>query len=136
MSDGSKQDELQREEDAFWSERRSHERFDVELSCSVREDLDRSVTGLMMKNLSLGGCYVLTSFPLDEGSEVSLTLDLPELEREIRFPGIVVWSRAQPDGQADGASGMGIQFSEVDEADLTLMKRYLSELIRESELEQ
>ena len=89
----------------------------------------------MMKNLSLGGCYVITSFPLPEGSEVSLSLDLPELGREIRFNGLVVWSRAAADGQADGSNGMGVRFSEVDSDDLTLLKRYLTELIREEELE-
>lgn len=134
MSEGSRRDQATRDE-KFWSDRRNHQRFDVELNCSVREDLDRSVTGLMMKNLSLGGCYVITSFPLDEGSEVSLSLDLPELEREIRFQGLVVWSRAAPDGQADGSNGMGIRFSDVDADELTLLKRYLSELIREDELD-
>mgnify|MGYP002631981313 CR=1 FL=1 len=134
MSDGSRQDRATQDE-SYWSDRRGHRRFDVALNCSVREDLDRSVTSLMMKNLSLGGCYVITSFPLPEGSEVSLSLDLPELGREIRFNGLVVWSRAAADGQADGSNGMGVRFSEVDSDDLTLLKRYLTELIREEELE-
>ena len=134
MNDGHTRDEgIQ--DDAYWAERRIYERIDVTLNCSVRDDLDRSVTGLMMKNLSLGGCYVITSFPLAEGKEVVLFLGLPELERELRFHGLVVWSRAAADGQADGSSGMGVEFSDVDTDDLALLRRYLTELIKEADLE-
>jgi uncharacterized protein (TIGR02266 family) len=123
------------QDDAYWADRRIYERVDVTLNCSVRDDLDRSVTGLMMKNLSLGGCYVITSFPLPEGKEVALTLALPELERELRFHGLVVWSRAAADGKADGSNGMGVEFSDVDTDDLALLRRYLTELTKEGELE-
>jgi uncharacterized protein (TIGR02266 family) len=113
-------------------DRRVHERLDAQFACSVRDDLDRSLTGVMMQNLSMGGCFVTTERDLPQDGQLTVSLDLPELDRVLRFSGTIVWRRSLSDGRA----GVGIQFVEFQDSDLELLRRYLTELSKERGLEE
>lgn len=62
------------------------------------------------ENLSMGGTFVLTDRPFDDGARVQLLLSCPGLIEPIALTGVVRWAR-------DGAeSGVGIAFEPYDEA--------------------
>lgn len=116
--------------DGDWSDRREHPRFDTRVQCSLRDAADPSLSAVMMRNLSLGGCFVLTPDPLPESSAVLLHLTLPELERTVILAGLVAWQKLGGDGV-----GMGIRFTTVDPTDLELLRLYLAELAKEADLD-
>lgn len=63
-------------------------------------------------NLSKGGIFIESDTPLPIGTDVSLTLDVPETG-PIELMGQVAWVRiASADGMPDG---MGVQLRELDE---------------------
>lgn len=113
-------------------DRRVHERMDAQIACSVRDDLDRSLTGVMMQNLSMGGCFITTDRDLPQDGDLTVSLELPELDRVLRISGTIVWRRSLSDGRA----GVGIQFFEIQESDLDLLRLYLTELSKERRLEE
>jgi Tfp pilus assembly protein PilZ len=117
-------------DERYWSERREYPRFDTELYCSLREGVAHDLTAVMMRNLSLGGCFVLSDQPLPEQSRVQLHLELPELDRRVVITAEVAWQKLGGFG-----SGMGVRFLEIASDDLDVLRIYLRELAKESELE-
>ena len=52
--------------------RREHTRAPVSITGDLRTSLDPSFSRMMMEDLSMGGAFVRTRFPLPEGVEVNL----------------------------------------------------------------
>lgn len=122
--------DLETRDESYWADRRLFRRFDTQLACSLRDAVEPALTAVMMRNLSLGGCFVLTPRPLVEGSVLELNLVLPELDRSVLLSGIVAWQKLGGAG-----AGMGVRFTSVATDDLDLLRIYLRELAKESELE-
>src|SRR5437868_14535592 len=59
-------------------ERRLHPRSRIHISIEVRTSEAAQPLRLATDDLSLGGCYIETMFPLDVGAKVFLTLWLKE----------------------------------------------------------
>lgn len=116
--------------DGDWADRREHPRFDTRVQCSLRDAADPSLSAVMMRNLSLGGCFVLTPAPQPELHPVELHLTLPELERTVILSGVVAWQKLGSPG-----AGMGVRFTAVDPDDLALLRVYLNELAKEADLD-
>ena len=71
-------------------------------------------------NISLDGVYIWTERrPLDVGTDVSLLLKLNHIQKELMLQGVVTWV------QQDQPTGMGIRFTDVDQAS----KKILSEAL-------
>ncbi len=124
MSESTPRDEQ------YWSDRREHRRFDTRLDCSLREGVEPALSAVMMRNLSLGGCFLLSDGPLPEHSRLELHLSLTELDRVLVLTGEVAWQKLGGPG-----SGMGVRFTSVTGGDLELLRVYLRELAKESDLE-
>ena len=88
-----------------WENRRAHERIVVDLNGSLCSNLDQNYTKMMMANLSLGGAFVRTTFPLEKGALVQLRLPSGTEGVTILIEGEVVWTQV-----GDDLSGMGIRF--------------------------
>lgn len=59
-------------------QRRRHRRIKVKISVEIRTSENAAPMRLATDDVSLGGCYVETMFPLDIGTKVFMTLWLNE----------------------------------------------------------
>ena len=103
------------------ADRRINPRIDVELEAEViGPDLSRH----MMQNLSIGGCFIRTRTPEPAGSLVMIRFALPgEVHRQtVKAVGRVAWIRHD----AQGPSGMGIQFVKVEQQDYSDIRTYIT----------
>lgn len=88
------------------------ERYYPRLPVKIRVDFtsDDSVQTVSALNISAGGLFLATRFPLPAGSMVLLQLNLPSLEGAVEVMGEVVWNNLNSGGQSDLPDGMGIRF--------------------------
>jgi len=100
-----------------WENRRAHERIMVDLNGSLCSSLDQNYTTMMMANLSLGGAFVRTSFPLEKGALVQLRLPAGSDGQTVEIEGEVVWTQL-----GDDLSGMGIRFLSLPDHDKSVLK--------------
>ena len=82
-------------------------------------------------NLSEGGIFIETEKTQPVGSPLTLRFTLPGIDRVFEAKGKVAWlNLPKKDGKrpsGDLAHGMGIQFDEIDNTDLGLIRKYVSE---------
>jgi len=106
-------------------EARRYERIDIELPCRL---FIPGEVGLRFQaftttlNLGLGGVFVRSSFVLREGLELWVELTLPDA----RLPVRARVTHAVPPGDEDAASGMGIEFLDVDAKGRETLLRYFA----------
>ena len=88
------------------------ERDNPRLPIKIRVDFtsDDSVQTVSALNISAGGLFLATRFPLPAGSMVLLQLNLPSLEGAVEVMGEVVWNNVNRPGHSDVPQGMGIRF--------------------------
>jgi uncharacterized protein (TIGR02266 family) len=108
-------------------ERRSQQRVPVQLRTVYHDEIDPELSDGLMSNLSLGGCFIRTKRPLENGAKVRLKFKLAEGEPPIEAAGLVRWG-CRGKGDEDG---MGIQFEEISATDLNLLKRFVEARIQE-----
>lgn len=106
--------------------RRRHDRVAVSITGNLRRNIDARYSSVMMANLSLGGAFVTTPYPLEQGEHVMLEFPLPDKDRTLRIMGEVVWIREDVD-----LTGMGVRFTEVARNDLLLLRTYIDALLQE-----
>lgn len=103
-------------------EKRKFARTKVDTKSEVH--FDEGMTFSSSTDMSNGGLFISTPEPLSEGSEVSLSLQIPG-EESVDIKGIVRWVR-ESDGE-DSRSGMGIEFVDISENDLENIKKVVLE---------
>jgi len=97
-------------------ERREHPRYLVSLEIEIREQGSNFSSRGTTTDVSLGGCYVATIFPLAVGSEIEFTLWLHDQairghgSVQTRHPGV----------------GMGIKFNDLSDDVKLVLDHYLS----------
>jgi uncharacterized protein (TIGR02266 family) len=110
--------------------KRSTRRVPCNLSVSFRdgEKIYESET----LNISNGGILIATDHPLDIGTHIDLTLELPTTTKPITAVGKVAWIGRAPSGSAEGANhvGVGIKFSRIAPSDLKLIVDYVNSVSR------
>jgi len=86
---------------------------------SVDEFVDRFAT-----NISRGGVFIRTRSPKPPGTLVAFELKLASGETVVKGVGTVLWSRPEaPHSSPPIAPGMGVQFTDLDDASRTLIER-------------
>jgi len=75
------------------------------------------------EDISEGGLFVATYKLLPLGSELALTLTLPD-GHEFRATAIVRWVRDPHDPNSDVRPGMGVQFSRIDAEHLEVIQTF------------
>lgn len=108
-------------------EGRRFDRVDVRLQTVYHDEINADESDSLMSNLSQGGCFITTSRPLPQGSQITLRFRLEPMEANIEAQGIVRWVKPGEGG------GMGIQFDDITEENLILLKRFVAQKL-ESEL--
>lgn len=104
------------------SNQRKEERVKKQIKSEVTSEELISYSSTV--DLSRGGIFISTPEPLKRGSEVSLSINLPEGE-SIEVKGLVRWLRE--DEVADGKTGMGIEFIDISEKD----KKKIDDMIKQ-----
>jgi uncharacterized protein (TIGR02266 family) len=104
-------------------ELRTSRRLDVNVEVGMGSD-SNFYLGLS-ENLSEGGLFVATYRTLPVGTDVALTLKLPNHPAPIQVHGSVRWVRdAATDGQIP--AGMGVRFERFDEAHVALIRKFIA----------
>lgn len=77
-------------------------------------------------DLSTGGLYLKTDFPLNVGEELTLRFSLPDLHRMVSCNAKVAWvnSKEKP-RKPEFPSGMGVQFVDMSLEDVKSIRRFL-----------
>lgn len=101
-------------------EKRKHPRIDVWIEVTFKSS-NEFVTSYM-SNISKGGVYIQTEDPMDLGTVLALTFQLPGQENLIKIKGKVVWYNP-PGGMK--VPGMGVQFAEMPEEDRHILEGFL-----------
>jgi len=73
-------------------------------------------------DISTGGIFISTPEPLVEGTEIQLSLHVPG-EDEVNITGVVRWVRGSVND--DVKSGMGIEFINTSENDISTIKKII-----------
>jgi len=88
---------------------------------SVDEFVERFAT-----NLSRGGVFIRTRAPKPPGTQVAFELKLATGETVVKGMGTVLWSRQEdPHSNPPVAPGMGVQFTELDDASRAIIERVM-----------
>jgi uncharacterized protein (TIGR02266 family) len=107
------------------SERRTGLRFKVSLPIEYQSGGLWQESGTF--NLSSWGVFIRTAVPFDAGEQVLLRFRLPNRSVPVVVSGRVVWGN--PDPSRWGGMGMGIQFSDLADADRDAIERYLAQIV-------
>jgi uncharacterized protein (TIGR02266 family) len=102
--------------------RREHARFTVDLDVTVGSD--HNFYAGFAENLSAGGVFIATHKLKPVGSTIELSVNLPE-GVTIRAVGQVRWVRIFNE-QSDTPPGMGVKFTEIDQASVTAIGEFLA----------
>ena len=78
------------------------------------------------RDLGSGGVFIETKQPLSSGSILDLTFTIPDSKETLSAKGKVIWSQAPIPGRKDVNPGMGVQFSEFNDA----QRKTLDDFIR------
>lgn len=102
--------------------RREHSRFSVDLDVTVGSD--HNFYAGFAENLSAGGVFIATHKLKPVGSQIELTINLPE-GVQIRATGQVRWIRVFNE-RSDTPPGMGVRFDDLAPASVALIQSFLS----------
>jgi len=92
---------------------------------------DTILTGFSV-DLSTGGLFLTTDFPLDVGESLSLIFSLPDSDRAIRCKARVAWTnRRHEPRKPELPAGVGVQFIDMPLEDMKSLKLFLERNIIE-----
>ena len=98
------------QQDTNMNEKRQSPRVEKKLKSEVHSQ--EGMTYSTSMDISNGGIFISTPEPIHIGSEVVLTIKMPD-EGEIEMKGVVRWM--DENDKKQGKSGMGIEFVELNE---------------------
>jgi uncharacterized protein (TIGR02266 family) len=88
------------------------------LSLMVRVKVGEGIfKAYQSKNLSAGGVFILSEFPLEEETQVSLELFLPQTDEPLKLQGEVVWQQRQD------PAGFAVKFTGITEGDRSRIRQ-------------
>jgi len=100
--------------------KRRHDRIVKSIKCEVYSD---GLTFSSSIDISEGGMFISTPEPLNENSEIDLTLYLPE-EEPLSLKAFVRWTRDELDEKK--RAGMGVEFLNATEEQHNILKKYIN----------
>ncbi len=102
---------------------RRFERVDVQLRTIYHDEIDADESDSLMSNLSQGGCYIRTPRVLPSGSTIHVKFKVPGLDVTVEAVGSVRWAN---DSGPTESRGMGVQFTEISQDALLILKQYIA----------
>lgn len=110
---------------AFPAQRNS-DRLPITLEVNFKTELE--FLNCKTKNISAGGMFIRTFYPLPEGTELNVRFSIPEIEIDFSVIAKVVWSAVVRENENE--SGMGINFMNMSKEKSTILKSYIEEKVR------
>ncbi len=100
-----------------------------------RVDGDKTADGTMhatvvTANIGVGGAYLLTKAPEPVGTQLAISLAVPDLPKPLLLEAEVRWSIDEANANAPGVpgAGMGIKFAPLEVDSLVALQNYFSSL--------
>ena len=112
-----------------WEEKRKHPR--VSVSWSARLNTPDDSISVQLKDISLGGAFVVCSHPLALSEKFRLTIDQPG-HSALELNAEVVWSNANVPEDKIINRGMGIRFIENSDEDRNRLSDMITAFMEES----
>lgn len=111
--------------------RRSANRVATRINCAYARGHDQCEA--VVSNLSTGGVFIRTHWPLPIGTEIRLAIQLEDTGREVSVEGMVVSNNVDIK-RGEGVRGMGVRFARVT-ADVAeqLAEAYAEKISQESQ---
>lgn len=106
-------------------EKRTHKRFPSTLE--VRYSSVKGLISDWTMNISKGGMFISTKYPLPEGTNLTLKLKIPDSKEEISLDAEVVWRVKPEESKGTLIPGMGLKFKNIDEEVIKKIERIISE---------
>ena len=100
------------DKDINWQERRAHPRIAWHFVVRFKSHQSSRWDFSTLKDLSLGGCYFISSKPFELGEILDLEIKIPSLNTSLGFTAEV--RRCQ--GEKMGVNAIGVSFIQVDES--------------------
>lgn len=102
-------------------EKRQHPRIKTSVKSEVHSN--EGMTFSTSADLSNGGIFISTPEPISVGSNIQLSIKIPD-EDDIEINGIVRWM--SDSNEKDDRNGMGIEFSTLSEEQKIQLKKILN----------
>lgn len=107
------------------ADKRSAQRLKAEIRVYHGPDQKMLLTGFTV-NLSMGGLYLKTDYPLKPEESLLLIFTLPGQERSISCKVRVAWVNAKENPRkADLAPGAGLQFVDISLENMKAIRRFM-----------
>ncbi len=100
------------------------ERARVKMQAAITMSSDNNFFNGFSTNISDGGVFIATVTQLPIGTEMDLSFSLPSGE-QIKAHGVVRWTREVNDKTPDIMPGLGVQFTQIDEAALAAIQDFV-----------
>jgi len=113
-----------------WEEKRRHPRIAISWQASI-ETSDQT-DNAQIKDISLGGAFVVCSEPLALNAMFKISIRIPNLE-PLRLKAEVVWSNRNMSAERVVNRGMGIRFIENTEKDRRRLNEVLAATLEDSQ---
>ena len=113
-----------------WEEKRRHPRIAISWQASI-ETSDQT-DNAQIKDISLGGAFVVCSEPLALNAMFKISIRIPNLE-PLRLKAEVVWSNRNMSAERVVNRGMGIRFIDNTEKDRRRLNEVLAATLEESQ---
>ena len=102
---------------------RTNDRVPIILEVNYRTEMH--FLNAKTRNISIGGMFIPTLYPLPEGTEINLRFAIPEVAIEFSVDAQIVWSISYEECQNEFDSGMGIKLINLDKGKSRILEEYL-----------
>ena len=103
--------------------KRKYDRIPITLEVNYNTDMD--FLNSYTRNISAGGMFIRTIYPLPEGTELNIKFAIPEIKADFSLIAKVVWAAKPQIGSAAEESGMGISFVNISKEKSKILQNYL-----------
>lgn len=105
--------------------RREHARLPITLEVNYRTEME--FLNASTKDISSGGMFIHTMYPLPEGTELNVQFSIPEVPMNFSVMGKIVWAATIEETENAVESGMGIEFLNLDPKKSKMLEDYIKE---------
>ena len=102
---------------------RKYDRVGITLEVNYNTEMD--FLNAYTRNISAGGMFIRTMYPLPEGTELNMKFAIPEIKADFSVIAKVVWAAKPENGSDPEESGMGINFMNMNEEKSKILQDYL-----------
>ena len=113
-----------------WEEKRRHPRIAISWQASI-ETSDQT-DNAQIKDISLGGAFVVCSEPLSLNAMFKISIRIPN-QKPLRLKAEVVWSNRNMSAERVVNRGMGIRFIDNTEKDRRRLNEVLAATLEDSQ---